>query len=95
MLRRGVELRRQGDDAAALVAFTAAYGALPDARNPRKNVARSAVGRNVALFDDTRHWAYKAIERFWGAPTVEWSRAVLHQAHTYNETRIASDFSTR
>lgn len=32
MLRRGVELRRQGDDAAALAAFTAAYAALPDAR---------------------------------------------------------------
>jgi len=68
-------------------------GALPDPRNPRKNVSRSAVGRNVALFDDTRQWAYKAVDRFWGAPSVEWSRAVLHQAHTYNETRIASDFS--
>ena len=68
-------------------------GALPDARNPRKNVSRSAVGRNVALFDDTRQWAYKAVERFWGAPASEWSRAVLHQAHTYNETRIACDFS--
>ena len=69
-------------------------GALPEARNPRKNVSRSAVGRNVALFDDTRQWAYKAIERFWGAPASEWSSAVLHQAHTYNETRIACDFST-
>jgi hypothetical protein len=32
MLRRGVELRRQGDDEAALAAFTAAYAAIPDAR---------------------------------------------------------------
>jgi len=69
-------------------------GALPDARNPRKNVARSAVGRNVALFDDTRQWAYKAIEKFWGAPASDWANAVLHQAHTYNETRIASDFAS-
>ena len=69
-------------------------GALPDARNPRKNGSRSTVGRNVALFDDTRQWAYKAVERFWCAPVAEWSRAVLHQAHTYNETRIANDFSS-
>ena len=68
-------------------------GALPSAGSPRKRVTRSVVGRNVCLFDDTRHWAYKAVERFWGAPAAEWSRAVLHQAHTYNETRIASDFA--
>ena len=76
-----------------LAANLDALGALPDARNPHRNVQRSTVGRNVALFDDTRHWAYKAVERFWGAPAEEWSRAVLHQAHTYNETRIACDFT--
>ena len=69
-------------------------GAMPGAGSPRKRVSRSAVGRNVALFDDTRKWAYKAVERFWGAPVTEWAAAVLHQAHTYNETRIANDFTT-
>lgn len=69
-------------------------GALPGAGSPRQRVQRSAVGRNVALFDDTRQWAYKAVERFWGAPGDVWARATLHQAHTYNENRIANDFTT-
>lgn len=69
-------------------------GALPGAGKPRQRVQRSAVGRNVALFDDTRQWAYKAVERFWGASADVWARATLHQAHTYNETRIANDFTT-
>lgn len=68
-------------------------GALPNPRNPRKNVQRSAVGRNVALFDETRDWAYKAVRRFWGAPEREWEAAVRAYAWSTNETRIGNDFS--
>jgi len=69
-------------------------GALPGAGNARRNVARSAVGRNVALFDETRTWAYKAVRRFWGAPGTEWERATYAYAWLTNETRIANDFTT-
>lgn len=69
-------------------------GALPRAGNARRNVSRSAVGRNVALFDETRAWAYKAVRRFWGAPSSEWERATYAHAWHINETRIANDFST-
>lgn len=69
-------------------------GALPSPRNPRRNVFRSGVGRNVALFDDTRAWAYKAVRQFWGAPVAEWSHATYARAWELNETRIACDFAT-
>lgn len=69
-------------------------GALPGPRNPRRNVYRSAIGRNVALFDDTRTWAYKAVRQFWGAPVAEWRRATYARAWEVNETRIANDFTT-
>jgi len=68
--------------------------ALPRAGNARRNVHRSAVGRNVALFDDTRAWAYKAVRRFWGAPIREWKQAVTLQAIRVNNDRIGNDFST-
>jgi len=55
---------------------------------------RIAVGRNVALFDDTRAWAYKAVRRFWGAPIREWKQAVTLQAIRVNNDRIGNDFST-
>lgn len=69
-------------------------GALPKAGDPRKRVTRSAVGRNVALFDDTRQWAYKAVRSYWGAPEREWGNAVFAKAYEWNETRIANDFTT-
>jgi len=69
-------------------------GALPSARNPRRNVQRSAVGRNVALFDETRMWAYRAIRRYWHAEAAEWTRAVYRQATNTNETVIGNDFTT-
>ena len=68
--------------------------ALPQAGNARRNVQRSAVGRNVALFDETRTWAYKAIRRHWGAPQADWARAVHAYAWDTNETRIGNDFTT-
>lgn len=77
-----------------LAAALDGLGALPKAGNPRRNVQRSAVGRNVALFDETRQWAYKAVERFWHGPAAEWSHAVRSHAWEVNETRIANDFTT-
>ncbi|WP_431031550.1 replication initiation protein [Plantibacter sp. RU18] len=69
-------------------------GALPNARNPRKHVQRSAVGRNVALFDETRQWAYRGIRKYWDAPAADWNRAVYARATLINETIIANEFST-
>jgi hypothetical protein len=68
--------------------------ALPRAGNARRNVQRSAVGRNVALFDETRTWAYKAIRRHWGGPQQDWARTVRAYTWDINETRIANDFAT-
>lgn len=69
-------------------------GALPRSGNARKNVSRSAVGRNVALFDETRMWAYRAVSRYRGAQSSEWDRAVLQYASRINSDRIGNDFST-
>lgn len=69
-------------------------GALPSPRNPRKHVQRSAVGRNVALFDETRAWSYRAIRKFWDAKPLDWRRAVYGHATYINETRIGNDFTT-
>jgi Replicase family/Primase C terminal 1 (PriCT-1) len=69
-------------------------GALPGPGKPRQRVQRSAVGRNVALFDDTRQWAYKAVRAHWGEKPATWERVVRTQAWELNETRIANDFTT-
>lgn len=71
-----------------------ALGALPTARNPRKHVTRSGIGRNCDLFDTTRHWGYEAIRRFWGGPLADWHQAVFTYAWQHNETVIANDFTT-
>lgn len=67
--------------------------ALPTAGNARRNVTHSIVGRNVALFDLTRKWAYRAIRSYWDAPAAEWDRAVYAHATHANETIIANEFS--
>lgn len=69
-------------------------GALPKAGNARRNVLRSAVGRNVALFDETRLWAYRSVTRYRSARESEWQRAVLQYASRINSDRIGNDFST-
>ena len=68
-------------------------GALPAAGHPRQSVRRSEVGRNVALFDDTRQWAYRAVRRYWGGPASEWEAAVFSWAWSHNETVIAEAFT--
>lgn len=71
-----------------------ALHALPGPGKPRQRVQRSGVGRNVALFDDTRSWAYKAVRSHWGENIETWERTVRRQAWDFNETRIANDFTT-
>lgn len=68
-------------------------GALPGPNDPRKTLSKSAVGRNVALFDLTRHWAYRAIRSHWGGPQGTWETDVFAYAWQRNETVIANDFT--
>lgn len=68
-------------------------GALPDTNNPRKTLNASALGRNVALFDLTRAWAYRAIRTHWDGPQGTWETDVLAYAWQHNETVIANDFT--
>ena len=39
----------------------------------RKNEEQMGSGRNVALFDDLRTWAYKSIRPFWGTGLAGWN----------------------
>lgn len=67
-------------------------GAMPKAGSPRKHVPTSNVGRNVALFDLTRQWAYK----FWhrGHTSVApFEEGIQHYAAEKNLTVIANEFS--
>lgn len=67
-------------------------GALPSAGSPRRNVASSAVGRNVALFDAVRHWSYRRRSEHTSLET--WERAVFAHAWQINETVVANEFTT-
>ena len=68
-------------------------GPLTGPNNLRKTLSKSAVGRNVALFDLTRHWAYRAIRSHWGGPQGTWETDVFAYAWQRNETVIANDFT--
>lgn len=56
--------------------------------NPnRAKVEEVGLGRNVTLFDRTRHWAYREIRRFWGFGLSGWNAwlaSVNAQALVYN-----------
>ncbi len=67
--------------------------ALPSAGTPTRNVQTSAVGRNVALFDYTRRWTYKAVRRHFGGSYSDWETAVFAYAWEKNETIIANEFT--
>jgi len=42
-------------------------------------------GRNVTLFDETRHWAYKAIRDYWAPGGLDrWQKAVLGRLEALN-----------
>lgn len=66
-------------------------GALPRARDPRRHVPRSIVGRNCALFDLIRKWAYP--RRGDHNQLSTWEHAVFAHAWTLNETIIATEFT--
>lgn len=49
---------------------------LPDLERhkPRRGrVEQVGLGRNVTLFDRTRHWAYRAIRQYWGTGLQGWN----------------------
>lgn len=65
-------------------------GALPRS-GERRRLASSAVGRNVALFDITREWAYKSRAAY--ADAHEWEETVHAFAWMKNLSVIADTFS--
>lgn len=76
-----------------LAAALDAAGFLPKTAE-KQALRESTVGRNVALFDCTRQWAYRAIKRYWDGPFDEWNETVLAYAHTRNHGIIADQWGT-
>lgn len=76
-----------------LAAALAEIRALPQAGSPRRNVTHSAIGRNVALFDLTRTWAYKAVRNHWDGTLTDWETSCFRYAWDRNEKIIANDFT--
>lgn len=66
-------------------------GALPEPHRGAQTVLDSSVGRNVALFNLTRQWAYRARERY--SDRVEWEETVFAFAMMKNLSVIADSFS--
>ena len=66
-------------------------GALPG-YHPRATLTRSAIGRNCALFDLTRRWAYRAWRRHCEDPT-EWEAVVHAYAWDRNLSVIGDEFT--
>lgn len=66
-------------------------GALPAAHRNAQTVLDSTVGRNVALFNLTRQWAYRARLRY--TDYTEWAETVYAFASMKNASVIADEFS--
>lgn len=66
-------------------------GALPAPHRQAQTVLDSAVGRNVALFNLTRQWAYRARLRY--TDYSEWTETVYAFASMKNASIIADEFS--
>lgn len=66
-------------------------GALPDPSKDSQALKDSSTGRNVALFDLTRHWAYSARERY--SDRTEWEEVVEAYAWNQNLSWICEAFS--
>nr|QNG41014.1 hypothetical protein [Pygoscelis antarcticus] len=62
--------------------------------NEKKALKNSLVGRNVTLFDTTRHWAYSAIRNYWSDPEYIWHEVVHAYAHHKNLGAIADQWGT-
>ncbi len=63
----------------------------PSASQERSDGLRPTVGRNVALFNLTRQWAYRARLRY--TDFTEWSETVYAFASMKNASVIADEFS--
>ena len=59
------------------------YAHLLPKLHERRALIASEVGRNVSLFDTTRNWAYRAVQRYWDGPYSEWEENVF--AYTMNK----------
>jgi hypothetical protein len=44
-----------------------------DKHRPKRRAEACGVGRNVALFDELRRWAYRAIRPYWGGGLDGWN----------------------
>lgn len=66
-------------------------GALPRYDRDRTQLVRSAVGRNVGLFDLTRQWAYRRRGDYKCAD--EWEEVVYAYAWDRNQTVIGEEFT--
>ena len=66
-------------------------GALPAPHRQAQTVLDSTVGRNVALFNLTRQWAYRARLRY--TDYQEWAETVYAFASMKNASVIADEFS--
>ena len=62
-------------------------------RKPIEIANAYSESRNIAVFDMTRKWAYKAIRSYWGGYYESWQSAV-HQAVSEAWASIESDFSS-
>ena len=52
---------------------------------PRKIEDNSGLGRNCALFNTTRTWAYEAVSRYWGESARLWEEVTFAQAWDANQ----------
>lgn len=66
-------------------------GALPDTHRGAQTVLDSSVGRNVALFNLTRQWAYRARLRY--TDPKEWGEVVYAFSSLKNQSVVAESFS--
>jgi len=64
----------------------AAWVDLTPNRSPPKVAEAYGTGRNVTLFHETRHWAYKTIRDYWepGAGLDQWQKAVMGRLEALN-----------
>lgn len=75
-----------------LAAALDTIGALPRPGEPRKVLTNSLVGRNVALFDLTRQWAYRAWRRY-AHDQDEWDAVTHAYAWDRNLAVIGTEFT--
>ena len=50
------------------------------------------MGRNITLFDTTRHWGHRAIKRYWDGSYTDWAETVYAYADNKNMSIIADEW---